>query len=84
MTLDEALKVSNRDIAVDFLGWPAARKMHCSVMGREACRRRWPTTVAKKWKDDHEEGALICKCFAVDAVMIEDVVRQQSATPSKK
>jgi CheY-like chemotaxis protein len=23
------------------------------------------------WSDDHEEGALICKCFAIDAVLID-------------
>ena len=46
MTLDEALKVTNQDIADH----------------------------REEWKDDHEEGALICKCFAIDAVMIEEMV----------
>ncbi|NEP43540.1 MAG: Fe-S cluster assembly protein NifU [Okeania sp. SIO2H7] len=83
-TLDEALKITNREIA-DFLGGLPEEKMHCSVMGQEALEaaifnyRGIPL-------DNHEddEGELICKCFAITDVKIRRVVKENNLTTAEQ
>lgn len=75
-TLDEALQVTNKEIA-DFLGGLPEEKMHCSVMGQEALEvaiakyRGGPIPVHDH---EHMEGEIVCKCFGLTDEFLKKVI----------
>ncbi|MHC4624340.1 MAG: Fe-S cluster assembly protein NifU [Planctomycetota bacterium] len=79
MTLDEAAKVTNKDIA-DYLGGLPEQKMHCSVMGREALEAAIEN-YHTGGKAKHElEGKVVCTCFGVTENEIERVIVENDLT----
>ena len=75
MPLDEAAKISNKDIA-DYLGGLPEQKMHCSVMGREALEAAIENYRTGGKKKHEIEGNIVCTCFGVTDTEIERVVRE--------
>lgn len=75
ITLDQALQVTNKDIA-NFLGGLPEAKMHCSVMGQEALEAAIYNYrgIALTAHDDDDEGALVCSCFGISEAKIRRVV----------
>jgi NifU-like protein len=77
MTLEEAKKVTNQDIAA-FLGGLPQEKMHCSVMGQEALEKAIENYQGAPTK---EPGAqIVCECFGVTDREIERAVRENNLT----
>lgn len=75
MTVDEAAKVTNENIA-DALGGLPKEKMHCSVMGREALEAaiadyRGLTLPAA-------EGEVVCECFGVTDIEVRRAIDESS------
>ncbi|MFA5160854.1 MAG: Fe-S cluster assembly protein NifU [Elusimicrobiales bacterium] len=75
MTLDEAAKITNQDIA-QFLGGLPEEKMHCSVMGMEAL-----AAAIKSYGQGgapvagaEPEGRVVCSCFGVTEEKIRKTV----------
>lgn len=80
MTIEEAAKVTNKDIA-DYLGGLPEQKMHCSVMGREALEAAIENYQAGGKKVKHElEGNVVCTCFGVTDKEIERVILENNLT----
>jgi NifU-like protein len=78
-TLEEAMKVTNKEIA-EYLGGLPEQKMHCSVMGREALEAAIDN-YRTGGKGKHEiEGTIVCTCFGVTDKEIERVVRENDLT----
>jgi NifU-like protein len=79
MTLEDAAKVTNQDIA-EYLGGLPEQKMHCSVMGREALEAAIENYRTGGRRKHVLEGKVVCRCFGVTEQEIERVVRENALT----
>ena len=79
MTIDQAAKVTNKDIA-DYLGGLPEQKMHCSVMGREALEAAIENYHSGGRKKHELQGQIVCTCFGVTENEIERVIRENDLT----
>ena len=77
MPLEEAAKVTNKDIA-DYLGGLPEQKMHCSVMGREALEAAIENYKGGSMKKHVLEGKVVCTCFGVTEKEIERVIHENN------
>ncbi|MBE9182295.1 Fe-S cluster assembly protein NifU [Oculatella sp. LEGE 06141] len=84
LTLDQALKLTNKEIA-DYLGGLPEAKMHCSVMGQEALEAAiYNYRGIEIEHHDEDEGALICTCFGVSENKIRRVAIENNLTTAEQ
>jgi NifU-like protein len=78
-TLDDAMNVTNKDIA-EYLGGLPEQKMHCSVMGREALEAAIENYRSGSTAKHELEGRVVCTCFGVTDREIERVIAENNLT----
>jgi NifU-like protein len=79
-TLDEALKITNQDLA-DYLDGLPEEKMHCSVIGREALQAAAANFRGEVFvHEEDDEFHTVCHCFSVNNVTIENAIRENHLT----
>jgi len=85
MTIDEAVKVTNQDIA-DYLGGLPKQKMHCSVMGMEALEAAIADYrgEGKKPVEKFPKEGLVCECFDVSEDRIKKVAIENHLTTAEE
>lgn len=79
MTLEEAERVTNQDIA-DRLGGLPEQKMHCSVMGQEALAAAIAYYRNKGKSPAEKHGHIVCTCFGVTDEEIRKVITENDLT----
>jgi NifU-like protein len=75
ITIDEAEKITNNDIA-EYLGGLPKEKMHCSVMGRDALEK-----AIANYRGEPEkriDGEIVCECFGVTDLEIQRAVKENN------
>jgi NifU-like protein len=75
ITIDEAGKITNNDIA-EYLGGLPKEKMHCSVLGRDALEK-----AIANYRGEPEkkvDGEIVCECFGVTDLEIQRAVKENS------
>ena len=79
-TLDDALQITNKEIA-DYLGGLPEAKMHCSVMGQEALEAAiYKYRGIEVEQHDDDDGALVCTCFGISENRVRRVVIENDLT----
>lgn len=75
MSVDEAAKITNEDIASALGGLPK-EKMHCSVMGREALEAAIADYRGQVLP--MAQGEIVCECFGVTDIEIIRAIKESS------
>jgi len=79
-TLDQALAISNQDIAAYLDGLPEA-KMHCSVMGQEALEAAiFKYRGIEVEHHEEDEGTIVCSCYAITMPKVRRVIIENDLT----